>query len=147
MLELQHLGRIIVRRLDEICLYPGDVLARVDQERLDTIRGEPAVLVHLVAASFADSFNAALERDAMRAAQQLEGLFVPEIDATLKAYGQRAARDFFQEHAHLLAHAEDFVDEVDVIDAAGQELINFGQYLIQVALAKLIAEQRLVTEC
>ena len=121
----------------------------MDTSRLAAVASgyyEPTVLVHFIAAGLADGFDSALERHAMRAAQQLDGLLVPEIDAALEADRQRSFGDFFQQRSNLLANAENLVNEVDVIDAARHEGIDFGKYGADVALAEFIAEQRLIAE-
>ena len=49
------------------------------------VRGETAVLVEFVATFIGDGFDSAFHRDAVCAAQQVEAVFIPKIDAGLQA--------------------------------------------------------------
>ncbi len=64
----------------------------------------------------------------MGAREQVERFFIPEIDACLKADGHWTVRELFQQLADLLAYAEDLVDEVDVVDAARDQLVDLRQH-------------------
>ena len=120
---------VVAGGLDEVGLDPGKALPRVDEQLTDAIGGDAAVLVHGVAAGVGDGLDAALKGDAVGAGEEIEGLFIPEIDAGLEADGDGTGGDGFEQRANLLADAEDLVDEVDVVDAARDELIDLGDDL------------------
>src|SRR5579884_3514476 len=92
------------------------------------------------------ALNPALHRNAMRPAEQVERLLVPQVNARLEADLEIAFRDPFQQAQHIFADAEDLVDEVHVIDAARHQLIDLRQESLNIALAKLVPEERLVAE-
>ncbi len=56
-------------------------------------------------------------------------VLVPEVDAGLKADRDGTVGDRFEQLADLFADAEDLVDEVDVVHAAGDELVDFSDDL------------------
>ena len=76
----------------------------------------------------------------MRCAKQVERFFVPEIDTRLQPDGDLAMAQLLQELSHGFSYAEDFVDPIDVIDAAGNHRVHFLQDRAQVAFAELISE-------
>src|SRR5215831_4889163 len=93
-----------------------------------------------------DGFHAALHGDTVGAAQQVQSFFVPEIDARLKADLHRTPGNAFQQAAHVLSNTKDLVDEIDVLNAAGNQRVHFLEHRIHGALAEFVAEQRLVAE-
>ncbi len=128
-------GGVIFRGLDEVGLDPGDVAARVEEELGDAIGRQATVLVHGVAALLGDGLNTTLKGDAVSTAEELEEVLVPEIDTGLEADGDGTPGDLFQQRTDLLADAEDLVDEVDVIDAAGDELVDLVEDGVEIAFA------------
>src|SRR6185312_4163574 len=139
-------GLVVFFRQNEIGLDPGNALARIDQQFANPLGIESAILVQLFSACFSDGFDTAFHGDAMSAAEQIEGLLVPEINAALESNLYRTLRDTFQQTQNVLSHAEYLVNEVDVIHSARNHAINFGQHRFHCAFAKLIAEQGLVAE-
>src|SRR5215472_4532953 len=131
---------------NQIGLNPGNALARINQQLSNTSGIDAAVFVQLFAALMCDRFNAALHRDAPGAAQQLQRFLVPEIDAGLTTDLYRTFCNLLQQAADVCANSENFVDEINVADAAGDQRIHFPEHGIHAALAKFIAEQRLVAE-
>ena len=138
--------RVVVLGLDEVGLDPGDALPGVDEQVRDAVGREAAVLVHLVAALLGDGLDAALEADGVGAGKEVHAGLVPEIDAGLEADGDGALGELFEQSFDLPADAEDFVDEVDVVDAAGDELVDLVEDGGKIAFAVLVAEQGLVAE-
>ena len=141
-----NLEGIVFGGLDQVGLNPGDALACINKELADAIGGDAAVLIHGIAAGVGDGLDAALEGDAVGASEQVERLFIPEIDSGLKTERDGAVGELFKQCTDLLADAEDLVDEVDVVDAASDELIDLGKDLSEVALAVFVTEEGLVAE-
>ena len=82
----------------------------------------------------------------MRAAQKIQSFFIPEIDARLEANLYRTLSNAFQQATHVLADAEDFIDEIDVLHAARNQRIHFLENGVNAALAEFIAKERLIAE-
>src|SRR6478672_1018212 len=93
-----------------------------------------------------DGFHATLHGDAVGAAQKIQSFFIPKIDARLKADLYRTLSNPLKQAAHVLAHAKDFIDEIDVLDAASYQRIHFLQNSVNAAFAELIAKERLIAE-
>src|SRR4051812_8166166 len=87
LLPLPDVSLGVVLREDEIGLYPGNALSRVDEEIADAIGGHAATFVELIATGVGDGLDAALHADAVRAGEKFEAVFVPEVNAGLAADG------------------------------------------------------------
>ena len=72
-----------------------------------------------------DGLHAAFHGNAVRAAQKIQGFFIPEIDARLEANLYRTLGDTFKQAMHVLADAENFIDEINVFHAARNQRIHF----------------------
>src|SRR3954468_123198 len=77
-LPAAYLAAFIVLGQNEICLDPGDTLARIDQQFREALGTHAAALVKLVASGIGDGFDSALQRDAVRTSKQVQRLFVPQ---------------------------------------------------------------------
>jgi hypothetical protein len=146
LLEAADLCGVVLGRLNEIRLNPWNMLARLHQQGLDAFGGEAAVLIQLVATFFTDGLDTAFEGDAVSSAEKLETFFGPQVDPGLKAYGHGALPDLLQKSPDLPAHAEDFVDEVDIVDAPVDELVYFIENGLQWTLPKFVTEEGFVAE-
>src|ERR1051326_3595054 len=82
----------------------------------------------------------------MRAAQQVQRVFIPEIDPGLEADLHRAFRNPLQKAPHIFSHAKNFIDEIDVLDTASNQRVHFLEHRVHAALAKLVAKESLVAE-
>src|SRR5215471_16279679 len=82
----------------------------------------------------------------MRPAQQVQAVFIPQIDSSLKADFDWPLRHALQQPANVRADAKDFVNEIDVLHAASNQGIDFLENSFHVALAKFVAKESLVAE-
>ena len=137
---------LIVLGQDQIALNPWNPGASVDKQFAQPVSAQPAILIELVAALVGDGFNAAFHRDAVGAAQQVEAVFVPEIDARLQADRDLTVGKLLQKAVNIASYPENLIYEVDVRDASRNQGIDFLQNGVHIALAILVAEQRLVAE-
>ena len=76
----------------------------------------------------------------------VEELFVPEVNADLKADGDGTVGDLLKEGFDSFVYAEDLVDEIDVIDTSCDQVVDFGEDGGELAFAVFIAEQGLIAE-
>src|SRR5205085_11217970 len=118
----------------------------IDQQLADAGGLHAAILVQFLAAFPGDGFDAALHRDAMCPAQQVEAFFVPKIDPGLKADLHRTFRDSFQQPPHVLSHAKNLIDEVDVLDSPAHTSIDLLPQGLDAAFSNLIAKQLYVAK-
>src|SRR5579864_1443282 len=146
LLPASYLPAIVFLRQDQVGLHPGDPASREKEKIGDAVGTDAAVLIELLAPFMSDGLNAALHGDAVRAAKEIERLFTPQIDARLQADLYSSLRQSFQQRPRILAGAEDFVDEVDVLHAARDQSVHFGKYSVDSALAKFVAKEGLVAE-
>ena len=79
-------------------------------------------------------------------ASKIQRLLVPKIDTRLKTDGDTPFRKLLEQFAHLFADPEDFIDKIDVIDAATDKLIDLCEYLDKLPFAIFVSEQCLVAE-
>ena len=112
----------------------------VDQQLRYPIRANPAILVQFIASQLCDGLDPAFHRDAVRATQQIQRLFIPQIDARLEADIHIPLGYPFQQFPNVLSHAKDLIDEVDVVHTSINQPIHFLQHLIHITLAKLVSE-------
>src|SRR5215472_7882640 len=107
---------------------------------------DAAVLVQLLAAVVADGFDATFHRDAVGVSQQLERIFIPQVNPRLHPDPDRPLGDALQQSPHIPAHTEYFVDEVDVTHAPGHHGIHFSQYGFYTAFTEPVAKETLVAK-
>src|ERR1051326_6865049 len=118
----------------------------MDEQLFDARGADAAILVELFAAGFGHRFDSAFNRNAMRAAEQVERLFIPEINAGLKTDVDGPLSNGFEQLQDVFPDAEDLIDEINVINAPRDERLNFRQHRFHAALAKLIPKKGLVAE-
>src|SRR6185437_929155 len=146
LLEVMHLCAIVMFGQDQIRLHPRHALPRMDEKFSNTFGRDTAILVQFVAAFVGNALDSTFHRDAMRIPEQVETLFIPEINSRLQANGDFPRTEFLQKLAHRPAHAEDFVNPIDVVDTTCNQRVYFLQNRADIAFAKLVAEQCLVAE-
>src|SRR5579884_1102754 len=117
LLPLPDLVFVVLFREDQVRLYPRNTLLRIDQQLRDPLRVDSAILVQFVAAFLCNGLDPALHRNAVCPSQQIEGLFVPQIDSSLEPNIDVPLRDSFQQPPYVLPNPKNLVDEIDVIDA------------------------------
>src|SRR5207302_2011467 len=132
---------IVLLGENQVRLYPGNALARIDQELRQSVSRKPATFVQFVATFLRDGLNTAFHRDAMRLAEQVQGLFIPEIDAGLQSDAERALGNFLQYLRHLLPYPENFIDPVDVVNASRYQPIHLCEDVIYIALAEFVSKE------
>src|SRR5882724_1870682 len=131
---------------NQIRLHPGNASSGIDQEFCNAVRAQAAIFVEVFAAFVRDGLHAALNGNAVGAAQQIQSFFIPEIDAGLEANLHRTLGNSFQQAMNVLPNTENFIDEIDVLDPTRNQRIHFLEHCINAALAEFIAKKRLVAE-
>src|SRR5216684_7659337 len=141
-----NLHTIISLGENQICLHPGNASPGIDQKFCNAVRADAAFLVQILSALVRDGFHTALNRDAVRAAKKIKSFFIPEIDARLEADFHRTLGNPFEQAKNIFAHAENLIDEIDILDAARNQRIHFLQHRVNAALAEFVTKERLVAE-
>src|ERR1051326_2925991 len=118
LLPAPDVRSVIALSENQVCLHPGNASASVNQQFRDTIGTDAAVLVEVLAAFMRNGFHAAFHRNAGCAAQQVESFFVPEINARLEPDLYWTFSNSFQQSAHVFADPKNFINEINVLDAA-----------------------------
>ena len=145
-LPAMNFRAVVALGKNQVRLHPGDASASIDQQFCNAVRAHAAIFVQVFTAFMRDGLHAALHGDAVGAAKKIQGLFIPEIDARLKADLYRTLSNAFEQTSHILADAEDFIDEINILDAACDQGIHFLENGVDAALAEFIAKERLIAE-
>ena len=114
-----------------------DARPRVDETLGDSLGREAAVLVEEIPAALADALDAGFNRHTSRAAEEVEHLVIPEIDARLDA-DPHVAR--CQREQQVAIREKNLVDEVHVLDAEPDQTIELGEDRRERTLAIAVPE-------
>src|SRR5438874_8857929 len=106
LLPLTNLPAVIFICENKIGLHPRDARPGINQKFADALGINTAILIQLLAALFGDGLNPAFHGDAVRPAQQIKRLFVPEINPSLESNLYWTLSNAFQQPPHILAHTK-----------------------------------------
>src|SRR5437764_8303908 len=146
LLPLPNLPAVIFICKNQVGLDPGNASPGIDKQLRNPVSAHAAVLVEVFPAFFGDGFDPALHGNAMGPAQQVQSLFIPQVNARLETDFYVPFGDAFQQAKHVLSYSEDLINEVDILHAPADQGIHLLQDRLYMALAEFIAKQSLVAE-
>src|SRR5579871_3522019 len=145
-LPAMNLRAIVALRENQIRLHPRDAATSIDQQLRDSVCAYATIFIQVFTAFMRDGFHTAFHGDAVGAAKKIQSFFIPEINARLKADLYRTLSNALQQTTNIFTDPKDFIDEINVLDAARDQRIHFLENGMHAALAEFIAKESLVAE-
>ncbi len=148
LLPLTNFRAIVFFSQNQVGLHPGNATSRINQQFGNAVCIETAIFLRRSSrpSCVMDSTPHSMEMQWARPSKSRVSSVQRSIRVWKPIFTGRSAIPSSR-RLDVFTHAKNFVDEIDVVNAARNQRVHFLQHSIHAAFAEFVAKKRLVAEC